>query len=593
MRTAHVVCVVSLDIEPFIVSDGPDARLEKEALALDKATALADAMRVPGAAGELLTSEALNALDAPAPGRPIFVLRDIVPKEAKIVFNSFRHADELEITIPLSLLPIPGSAIRNIVAHAIVRNLTDEEYAAGTLPTASGDNFDFAGVGRKHSIEIVDGDIPLAKLSFVDFAGILGSDKVKAGKVFDEEPSITETIKQFLKGTWAEGIPVKWVDPREAEISVGTYRPQLHKAKKAATAKTAKPKREVPSQYSYLDAITMLCSDVGCVARVLNGEIQVAFAGTMYAGIDRGGETKATVLVGQVVESPLKADHELLGQKFVSIQVISYDPDTHRQYTARWPEDPKKKGASTVDLGGRAVTTPLVANLGRPGFQELDESIIQIPIAPCANPALLGKVAEAIFLERTRQRTTVTFQTHSPWSNPFDDNSPADMLTLRAGDNILFGYVSDSQAPSEVLAITGQLSEGETKALLQLRGVPVKSATEIAAVIAQIPVTDRLRVDEVTITISDSAPANIEMKLVTFTVITSDLEAKSYGISVSDTVTKIADFIAGSAESTLEAIRDFIKQARQDLEDSDSSDFAKDVARGKLNDYERIILSGQ
>jgi len=588
VRSARIACVVTLNVEVFILRDGPDARLEAEATSLERSKSIREALGPVGSDGVVQTITALADAISPAPERPLFVVQDIVPKEWSVTFNSFRRADEFEITIPLAQLPVPGSAIRNITCQAVFRQLSDDDYEAGNLPSASGDDADFFGVGRKHGGVVVDTEIGTCTLSFVDYAGMMGAEKVPAGHDFDEDLPITEAVETFLRGTWAEGIPVKWVDPRNPEPITGDYKPALFKAKKGK-----KSKKAVPSQYTYLDAVTLICQEVGCVARVMGAEIQIAFAGTMYAGLDRGGETAATILVGQVVEPPLKTEHELVGQKMVSIQVVSFDPITHTQYTARWPADPKNKAATKVDHGTRAVVPPIVANLGRPGFQDLDDSIIQIPVSPVSNPELLPKLAEAIFLERTRQRTTITFSTHSPWSNPFDDTSDADLLKLRAGDNVSFGYLPDVAIPGEVRALTGQLEQGETQALLELNGIPKNRAIDIAKAIALVPVTDRLRVDEVKIAGGAGTDATIELKLVTFTVVTSDLQAKAEGLEPEDVSTKIANIASSFADATLETIRESIRQARQDLEDSDADEQAKAFARARLDDYDRRVMKGQ
>ena len=70
----------------------------------------------------------------------------------------------------------------------------------------------------------------------------------------------------------------------------------------------------------------------------------------MYEGIDRGGEAKATILVGSIVES-FEAEHELIGAKMQPIQVTSYDPDTGRSYVARWPPDPKNIAPQVMKPG--------------------------------------------------------------------------------------------------------------------------------------------------------------------------------------------------------------------------------------------------
>lgn len=582
MRSARVICVCSLTAELFTIADGPDKRLAQEAEALAKQSALAKALATPGPAGSLLTSEALREDEEPS-GRPTITIIDFVPKEWSVTYNTFRKADELEITIPLALLPVPLSAIRGARIQAVVRHIEDDDFSAGILPSSNVDFPDFFGTLKRGDGTLGADEIGTIKLPFLDLVGILSTTKVPAGKTLDESLSISQSITQFLVGTWGEGLPVRWVDPRDPEPSLGKYRPALFKAQKGK-----KSQREVPSQYSYLDAITLACNDIGCVARVIGAEIQIAFAGTMYQGLDRSSDIKTTLLVGQAIEE-IGWGHEFLGQKLQSVQVISFDPITHRQYTARFPVDAKNKAPQTVQPNARAAVPPIVASLGQPGSQALEDSIVQIPLGPVSNPELLPQVAEAIFHERARQRTTFTIKTHSPWSNPADMTSPADLLTLRAGDNIAFGYVDSDLIPGSAKALAGQLSQGETQFLLQQNGVPKKQAAQIAAAVALVPPVDKLRVDEVKISGGVDTDAMIELKLVTFTTIISDLQASADGRPF-EAIEKAFAAAVDAADAGISALRELLKRAREQVQNSGLSADAQAAALKQIDEREAALL---
>ena len=576
MTVARIVCVVSLRLEVFSLGDGPDARLAEDAERLYRSRQLTEALLTPGAEGNLAT---LAAIDAPTNKRPTFTVLNIQAKSFSWTVNSFRKADELDVTVPLSAIPVPLAAIRNMTCEAVIRHVSDEDWGNGVLPTTAVADKDFYGVGKEPSQSVASDGVATMKCTFVDYVGLLSGKKVEAGKEFEEDYPVSKMVEQFLKASWAEGMTVRWVDP-QPEPTLGGLAPVLHKKKKGKKAS-----RPVPSSDNYLDAITKACHELGVVPRVNGDKLDLSYAGTMYQGQNETKEVKSFILLGQNVHS-IKAKHDLIGSKLESVRVVSFDPIRRDQFAARWPPDPKQKTAVTAEQGKRPEIAPILAHLGRPGYEQLDDTVLSVPIGPVANPELLPKIAEAIFFERSRQRTHIDITTYSPFSGPTDD---PDVLRLRAGDDVWFGFLDDALLAPECRAINGNLGQGVVKQLLERNGVPSKTASQIAEVVALVPKTDRLRVDEMKVSGGEKSDPVIELRLVTYTVITSDLQAKADGRTPDDVLAQLVDGVVGE---TLDQIRERIKKARMDLDASDASPEAKKAAGKKIDQLAKQLLKG-
>ena len=607
MAIARILCVVSLRIELYDQADTADARLSIEGKLLANATKAWDAFKSAFTSDQdQSTSIALDNDPAPLTeedhgtgnGRPFFVLPDVLPLDWAVSFNSFRHADELECAIPLDLLPVPLDAVRSVSCTAAVRHLDADAWSTcvvdGAGPAAAGistalDDADFAGVCVTLSQHIGTDGIPSVKLKFVDFLGLLAAKHPLAGKELHSDLPISDSINDFLKGSAAEGLVAKWVDPDNAEPTVGKHLPKLTK-KRGGT----KSSKVAHAKQTYLDAIVEECAKVGVVPRVNVGRIELAYAGTMYEGKDRGMAPKATLLLGRTLED-FGAEHDLVGLHTKSVMVTTYNPDTGQTYSARWPADAKTVTPIVGKPGEPPVLPPLAANIGLPGHEELDESIVLIPVAPVADPAVLPKVAEAIFLERTRQRVRYHVKTHAPWSDPDDATSP-DVLALRAGDVVEFGVVPIADAdllPASVRILSGEVGEKGIASLLSSAGVAADVASRAASAIGRLPRTTRWRVDELHVAGGNGKPAELEIKLINYTVIVSDLKAKADGTPPDEVVTKLegqADLVVGM---TRDAVNDLFARARQQVDDSDADDDAKAQAKARLDEMQKQALKGK
>lgn len=562
---------------------------------------MTEALRQPGQLGNSDVYNLIEQEDKPSK-RPVVTIRDIRPKVYKFVFNSFRHADELEVTIPLSLIPFPATSIRNFTCEAVIRHLSDYDWEQGNFPTTNvpdGEK-DFAGVLKDYKGKAVIDGVPCVRLTFFDYLGLLSSKKVESGKEFDQSLPLSECIRAFLVGTWGEGLEVEWSDDAPEPVP-GNYVPILHHKKKGSARgnRQTKPAKPTNSKDTYLDAITKLCHNVGVVPVVQGKVISLGFAGTLYSGGRRKQyqENQANIIVSNIVDS-LDWDYDPLGKKFESIQVTSWDPRTHKNHVARWPPDPKKLQAQTTEQGQRAILPPIVANLGRPGFESLDDSVLSIPVAPTENPELLPKIAEAIFFERSRQTMQIKVRTHSPFSEPFDgQRSNADILKLRSGDNVKFGFFNlldredkTGLVPIELRTVTNRLGQQATAQLLMANGVKKEVAIEIAAAIALIPSTDTLRVDTVTLTGAEKTPCEIELALVTYTIITSDIQNLAYKKTPQDTVNDMYTDLTFVRGKTKEQVLEAFAKARAQIDDSDASESDKKIARQQLDSLEKSTL---
>lgn len=585
MPVARVCCGVLLRVELYAESDGAEARLAAEETLLGKAREIAKNIASAGKALFGLTSQ--TVLEAGAGARPVYTLGPFAPDTFSVEWNSFRQPDTAEIAFPLFLVPVPAAAIRNVSCFMQVEDIDLDRWTdlaerglplvpdfADDLSTAS-----FAGVGLSVSRSIKDGE-PMMSVKLQDFTGLLHNMKVKPGHELDEELPISLAIAEFLRGTPAEGIEVVWIDD-EDEPAFGKLKPKLFKkaAKQAATK----------SNKSYLDAITEACFMVGAVPRVSVGRLELGYAGTVYDGNLRNGAPGATIVLGEILED-VEETHELVGVKTEAVCVVSYDPDTNRQYMARWPPDPNAKGATTKKPHEPLALPPLRANIGLPGYEQLDESVLLQPIGPVRDPSLLPKVAQAIFLERTRQRSKMKLTTHSPTSNPFSDApNTGDLLRLRAGSVVRFGVAQpvdeERLLPPAVHAFGGNLSEEAIRAMLEESGVSKKVATTMAPAIASVPRAGLLRVNDVRVTGGADKDAQLEISVVNFTVIDSDLEAKAAGIDPNTVLASLKTAAVSLPQVDDATIAAVFAGARQKIRDAG---LAEDVEAARMKEIDAI-----
>ena len=588
MAVARVACGVTLRVELYDQLDGPEAR--KAAEAVNLAIAVGNAFKVD-------SPQKLNAdpCDYESEGgasrtRPFFVLADIAPLSWSGLFNSFRRADEFECVIPLALLPVPPEAIRVITCEVVIRQVDADAWEEGLRTRGSAvprladhrDEVDFAGICSSESVSINSEGLPTVKLPFRDYLGLLASKKVPPGVTLDQDLKLSEAIRKLLVGTPAEGLCVKWIDSAE-EPGVGDHIP---KAQKKAGKKA---KRPVSSQQSYLDVITEEAARLGCVARLRVTTIELSDAGPLYEG--RLNTSKAALLVGQVVEG-IEAEHQLVGIKSQAVQVVAYNPDTGETYTARWPPDPKGAKATVVEPGKPPRLPPVQANIGLPGYEQLDESVLLIPWGPCGSKERLSEVAQMIFLERTRQRVKYTIKTHAPWSNPLDpDAQGGDLLRLRAGDLVDFGYLAEDDnalLPAEVRALTGEVGREGMARLLEASGVAPTVAQQFGQLLTSVPRLSKFRVDELHVAGGDKQDVELTFKLVNFVQIVGDLQDPEAARAAFE---RLASGVADLALATLDEVKAAFVEGYKALETM--SEEAEAGARAQLDALWRQAMRGR
>lgn len=591
MPVARVVCTVTLRVELYDQLDSLEARLTAEGKILDRQAVIASQ---PEQQAEPLNPDAgqLGEEGPPGNGRPYFVLTNVRPISWSFVFNSFRKADEAEFTIPLALLPVPPESIRVITAFAAVRHISADEWALTrgypVLVDESLDNIDFAGICMSESISITEGEIPTAKLPCRDFVGLLAGKKVEVGKTLDRKLPIAKAIEKFIEGTTAEKIDVVWADKGEPEPSVDEHIPKAVKRK--ASGKAATPTK---GQQNYLDAITEECSRLGVVPRLDVTTLELNDAGALYEG--RGMNAKASILVGQVVES-IEAEHALVGVKAQSIQAVGYNPDTSDMYTARWPPGPKGAKAQVVEKGKPPRLPPVVANAGLPGYEQMEESVLLIPIGAVSSQDRLLKIAKMIFLERTRQRIRYTVKTHVPWSNQAEPDR-GDLLRLRAGDVVQFGYLApgdggDLVAPV-VRALTGGYSAASMATLLMSAGVPEDAAKTIGAVLERVPRLSAFRVDELHVSGGHQSDTEITLRLVNFTQIVDDTQQKEEGVDIGAFVKALGGQIEELQAATMAVVDSVFESARKKIAEMSTNEQVASEAQTELDALQAKAMEGR
>lgn len=593
MTLARIACAVIIRAELYDEADGAEARIRADEAATEAARANA------GKAKPSKLNPSAGPLGEEQPGgakRPSFVIGPLLPLKFRVTYNSFRVADELEITIPVEALPVPASAFRSITVSAVVRHVDADTWGDGIEDDGLADrlfagtdgNGDFEGVCT--NVSDAASGVPLRKLKFLDYVGLLASKQVSVGAVLDRGVPVSRAVAELLVGTPAEGIAVQWVDPDNPEPVLGAGLPKAKR--KGPKAKAA---ASPFSGQKYLDVIVRECGLIGVVPRVLGATIQLAHGGTMYEGRDRGGDSKATILLGSTIEE-FTTSHDLIGGKIQTIGLTCYNPDTGQHMLSRWPPDPKTQKPVIVEAGKPPRLPPVAANVGLPGAAQLDESILMIPGPPCSDPKIAREIARMIFVERTRQKVKHTLKTHAPWADP---DAPAQeqgqILKLRAGDNVKFGIVDGDGGGllrPELRALLAGADAGSSAALLRRQGVKPDVAAKIADAIARAPSTGLFRVDTMTVS-GDSGPAEIEIVLVNFTRIVSDLAAKSEGKTLGDYVDAGTKLVEAAVSQTVAATQSMFEGLFRDVGDSDLEAAEKATATAELQAKHAQAMKGR
>lgn len=544
----RIGCSVSLRAELWDALSGADERIRaEEEKRLAAAGKNAAALPRGDDAVPLDAQERALGQEQPKATPTSIVLPDLVPMRWHLQRHSFRKGDEFKARFPLSALPVHPSALRVLTCSVRLEAIAPGAWEAGIVRGERGpggalrsqpttgpgdDEADFVGVALSYEAEVTHGAVPSFELPFHDYIGLLSTKKVRPGLEFDESIPISESVAKFLLGSPAEGLTVEWVDADD-EPDFGRYRPQLTKRKKKTSSKS-KSSRPAQSKESYLDAIAHACDMLGVVPRIVGARLELGFARTIYEGRETA-QTRAarpTILVSSVVES-IKAKHTLLGAKTRAIQVVSFDPDSNQQHTARWPPAAGKNTALSSTTGVLPGVPMVAANVGIAGFEQLDEAIELVPVAPVADPSILPRLAESIFLEKNRQRVQYTLVTHCPWVDPTTPDAVGGaLLRLRAGTEVGFGVGAitagaGGRSMQGVRALTGELDEAGARLELEASGVKHDVAIALAAAIARTPKTDVFRVDELEVQGAEGEPAELRVGLVTYTTIVLDLQAKA------------------------------------------------------------------
>lgn len=577
MPVARVVCSCTFHIELFSELETADGRIEGQALSLVRS--IANALASQEDAKPLNPDLDPFDLDGP-PGnvrRPYYVLPVIRPVSWSFVFNTFRKPDEFECTIPLGVLPIPPEAIARISVFSMVRQIDADAWEfIETNPSAlivDQDSADFVGECRSVSMSIGADGMPTVKLQFQDYLSLLQQKNVEAGKRLDRTLPISKAIEKFLVGTPAEGLPVVWLgdDPSKKEPSVEGHIPKAQKQRKAGKS-ASKPSK---SQQNYLDTIVEECSLLGLVPRLNVTTLQISPAAPLYEGTSDGAKT--ILLVSQLVDS-IDAEHTLLSNATKAVQVVGYNPDTGDMYAARWPADPKNAKPVVMKPGQAPRLPPVIANMGLPGHQQLDESVRLVPFGAVSSQERLQEIARMIFLDRERQRLRYTLKTHAPWSNPLEpDADGGSLLRLRAGDTIQFGYITEESdaydggilLPPEVRALVSGISAEGNQMLLERAGVAPSVAHTIGAIVANAARLNFFRVDELHIAGGSKQDVELTLKIVNFTQVIDDVQRKTTGRDTKQSVNRLISNETFLATLSRPEIENAYKNAQEELDNSD------------------------
>lgn len=397
-------------------------------------------------------------------GNPYVRTIDLQAYDCTVELNSPRKADTAKCTIPRSKLPCDPQIIRSATLQVFMGVVSSEEYATAmggvggpglVLPDVVPDGRPFAG----ESNEVFRGFVDEWEVSLNDTGGTIDlTARDTTGFFIDatinENPlkgipatmTIDKVIEAMISGDGLpEGISKRGGLPgaRGTAVVVETSRPvptlaeikppTWFTARKKAT-KAKKPKVPKSKDMKFWDMVTDLCVAAGLKAYMRPGkkpanipglgyvlpaaEIVITDAQTYYAGIT---SVNRSFLYGHNC-SELKIRRVLGGAPTPTVEVRSYDWETDKQITGRYPP-------------GKTVNMPAASGSGDKQevvVYELDELV-----GPKAEERAI-EAARHIFDQLARGEFEVQIRTTAMCADPAnDDNELApDMLYLKPGDPI-------------------------------------------------------------------------------------------------------------------------------------------------------------
>lgn len=410
---------------------------------------------------------------------------DVTPTRSVRRVNTYRKADELDLTLDWRSVPFDSRMIRAIFVLHYEGTTTADEWGSGDrerfLVPATGENLRFVGVADEISDAHGDeGDV--LNIRCRDLTAVFTDTKWPAalevkiparGTIVDAIQAILATNPSFsiLRGPFlrTEG-PLRVLDPA-LYPRLTTPAAELHRSNGVRSYALRMPPVQ-GGDSSVWDVITDLCVAHGlrpyvekdklvlCEPRILYKDppTEVTQRGeptwpTAYR--KRIGDTTAPtrrMVYGSNVAA-LRFNRKLARIKAIGVEVSSRNPDaskaSERLIVVRWPENivvpSKKKGASASSTGGgqypaTSVSGSTNANSVDASGSNPENKLHVVQLHGITDRDVLKNVAKQIYEGMGRQELGVVIETEDPASysdHPeFDPNEDPDLLDIRMGDPV-------------------------------------------------------------------------------------------------------------------------------------------------------------
>lgn len=480
---------------------------------------------------------------------------DVQPTKSVRRVNTYRKADELDLTFEWKSLPFDARIIRSILVLHYEGTVSADAWGSGArgsdsrpgyLVPATGSNLRFIGLADELSDAHGDGDVLSIKCR--DLTSVLIDAKwpaklevkVAAGSTLPQViQAILETNPAFqiFRGPFLrlEGRPPILNPARYPRIAVRAR--ERHRAGSGKVCVIRNPPKSGGAS-SYWDIITDICVSHGVRPAVELDQIVLLEPRVLYksrpedaASGDPTFPTEYRKGIGDLSPvrrmvygdnvAALRFNRKLGRIKAPNVEVSSRNPDApsvrDRLITVLWPPTPvesdaEKSTANTVDPTGKPENKAHVVQL---------HGII--------DRSQLLAVAKQVYEGMGRQELGVVIETDeiSSFSDAttFDPNEDPDLLAIRAGDpiRILVASTLDSSAQlytlSELQALVDRArrnSTGTESAVRYLtdQGWTERNARQFVRVVSSAALPDEFRVVGAAITFdgeSDSGGFNIQL----------------------------------------------------------------------------------
>jgi len=504
------------------------------------------------AAAEAANANLADAIAKMVSGDGLSRFLDVTALSSSRRANSYRSADELDLTFSWNTMPIDSRLIRAILVLHFTGTVPATAFASGirerapnsatpsgyTIP-ATYRNLRFMGLADELDDDHAAGTDTLS-IKCRDLTAILLDNKVSPTtmKEIKVGATILDAIKALL-ATLPSAQIIRGPFPRPANIALrkitnGAYVRTATSAKKrnkadgggtaeqpvgGATRGASKEQGD-----SYWDAITDLCIAHGLVPMLELDKLVIQEPRTYFTGVpevagspntpsfptphrlslgQKKGEPRVMVF-GRNVES-LKFKRKLTGVKAPHVRVVAFDPDqkdaSKRLVQVDYP-DASNKQATSVDPTGKNASAEYLV----------------VPVYGITSKRILRRVARQTYENISHGEFGISFSTSDPASlGPrapdgtilpgWDGNDDPDLLDLKAGDPVrilvaptqrnLGAMYSLSELNQMLARVNGLAGVESAIKFLQDRGWELETATQLVKLLRSANPPDVFRVQGV------------------------------------------------------------------------------------------------